>query len=247
MRPPSTSDDRLTWVERVIASPPKVHPDAPDGLAWSTEASCYGFMAGQIMEGSNTLETGVGVSTALFAAWGCNHLAIVPFAHEAIAIEQYCDEHGIARDSLKFDLRRSEVALPALSGTFDLVFIDGCHGFPSPIIDWFYGAGLLRSGGVVVFDDVQLPQVGSLIETFIERDQRWEILASTTKWKAFRRLSEGPLWEWEGQQPFFPLRSPGPIRRAKNMVPLSIKKWARHPWTRAPKVEQPHHRFTLTP
>jgi hypothetical protein len=50
------------------------------------------------------------------------------------------------------------------TGELDLVFIDGSHGYPLPVIDWFYGAGLFRRGGVVVLDDVQLPQVESLIE-----------------------------------------------------------------------------------
>ena len=28
----------------------------------------------------------------------------------------------------------------------DVVFVDGGHGFPVPMIDWFYGAGRLRRG-----------------------------------------------------------------------------------------------------
>ena len=205
MGTPSTTDERLVWVERVVANPPRVHPWAPDNAAWSTEESCYRFMADQVGSGSRTLETGAGVSTALFAAWGCNHIAVVPFAEEANVLDRYLDEQGIDRTSLTFDLRPSEVALPTLTGAgpLDLVFVDGCHGFPSPIIDWFYGAGLLRKGGVVVFDDIQLPQVESLLSTFIELDERWEMVAGTSKWKAFRRLSEGPLGEDWYAQPFF--------------------------------------------
>jgi hypothetical protein len=227
MTAPSTTDERLTWVERVIAHPPRVHPGAPDNAAWSTEESCYRFMADQIGNGSRTLETGAGVSTVLFAAWRCDHVAVVPYASEAAAVEQYLDDQGIARDSLRFDLRPSEEALPTLSreSPFDLVFVDGCHGFPAPIIDWFYGAGLLRKGGIVVFDDIQLPQVNSLLTSFLEPDPRWETVAGTNKWKAFRRLSEGPLGEDWLAQPFFPQSSPtsGPMRRVKDLVPLPVK------------------------
>jgi hypothetical protein len=209
-----------------------VHPGAPNNAAWSTEESCYRFMADQIGNGSRTLETGAGVSTALFAAWGCNHVVVVPYASEAAALERYLDEQGIPRDSLIFDLRPSEVALPTLAGEslFDLVFVDGCHGFPSPIIDWFYGAGLLRRGGIVVFDDAELPQVDFLLTTFIEPDERWEMVAGTTKWRAFRRLSEGSLGEEWYAQPFFPSRPaspPGPMRRVKDLVPLRIKQLVR--------------------
>jgi hypothetical protein len=228
---PSTANERLSWVEKVLANPPRVHVGAPDNAAWSTEESCYSFMANQVEKGSRTMETGAGVSTVLFAVWGCQHVAVVPFASEARAIDGYLDEQGIIRDSLTFDLRPSEVALPELAGgsPFDLVFVDGCHGFPSPIIDWFYGAGLLRKGGIVVFDDVQLPQVQCLLTTFIEPDERWEPVAGTTKWRAFRRLSEGSLGEEWFAQPFFSMPSPppGPMRRIKDLVPLRIKQWVR--------------------
>jgi len=226
MDPTPTTERRLAWVERVLAAPPNVHANAPDGTAWMTEESCYRYMARQVEEGSRTLETGVGVSTVLFAAWECDHLAVFPYAHEATPVENYCDEHGISRRSLSFDLRPSEIALPTLAGAtpFDLVFIDGCHGFPSPIIDWFYGAGLLRKGGVVVFDDINLPQVGWLLRTFIESDQRWETVTRTSKWGAFRRLSEGPLGEEWFDQPFFPPAPTKVIRRTRDLVPLSIKR-----------------------
>ena len=48
----------------------------------------------------------------------------------------------------------------------DFVLIDGGHGFPTPMLDWFYGAGRLRRGGVAVFDDVQLPAVAMLVGTW---------------------------------------------------------------------------------
>ena len=216
---------RLEWIRRLRAEPPVIHSDAENGAVWSTQGSCYRFMAGQVAPGSRTLETGVGVSTVLFAAWGCDHLAIAPCAEEAAVIEAYCDDRQIDRGSLAFDLRPSEAALPTLDRPdLDLVFIDGGHGFPLPVIDWFYGAALLRKGGVVVFDDVQLDQVRWLLDTFIGPDPRWERLAGTDKWTAFRRLGEGPLSEGEWDQPFFP-SPPVPFRdRMSALTPLWVKR-----------------------
>ena len=140
-------ENRLAITGRIFDSPPPVHPGAPDNV-WGTARRCYDFMANHVRPGSRTLETGAGISTVLFTAWGCDHLAVVPYPSEANVVEAYCAEHDISTDSLEFDLRPSEVALPdrAESGELDLVFIDGCHGFPLPIIDWFYGAGRLRRG-----------------------------------------------------------------------------------------------------
>lgn len=218
---------RLAVVAQVLDSPPGVHSTAPGGV-WSTSRSCYDFMANHVRRGSRTLETGAGLSTVLFAAWGCDHLAVVPYSEEASAINAYCAENGIHTDSLNFDFRPSEVALPdrADSGELELVFIDGCHGFPSPIIDWFYGAGRLREEGVVVFDDVQLPQVSLLIEAFIEPDDRWLELKATPKWKAFRRRSDGPLSEDWYDQPFFKAQRVSlgdrAIRALKGAVPPRV-------------------------
>jgi hypothetical protein len=186
-------------------------------------------MAREVGPESRTLETGVGVSTVLFAAWGCRHLAVAPFQHEADILLDYCAANGIDTRFLRFDVRTSQVALPTATGIghLDLLLIDGCHGFPMPIIDWFYGAGMLQKGGVVVLDDINLPQVWTLIDTFLERDARWQKLAMTGKWAAFRRLSEGPLVELESDQPFFPDSRHSYWRRAKNAVPLSVRKAVR--------------------
>jgi hypothetical protein len=190
-------EERLAVCERVLGNPPKVHPEAPNGAVWRTGRGCYEFMAHQVQPGGRTLETGTGASTVMFAAWGCEHTAIVPFEHEAKAILDYCAQMGFSTDGLHFDLRPSEVALPAMRDEppFDLVFIDGAHGFPIPTIDWFYGAALLRQDGIAVFDDVKLPAVRSLLDDYVERDDRWQWISGRSVWRAYRRRSLGCLSE----------------------------------------------------
>ena len=160
--------------------------------------------------GSRTLETGAGLSTVLFCAWGCRHTAVVPDPREADAIASYLEAHDFLAELLTFDLRPSEVALPALASDveLDLVFIDGAHSFPAPIIDWFYGAARLAKGGVVIFDDVPLPAVSLFLDAYLDRDDRWECIAGTRKWRAYRRLSEGTLAEHESSQEFYVGRRP---------------------------------------
>ncbi len=85
----------------------------------------------------------------------------------------------------------------------------------------------------MVFDDIQLPQVRSLIESFVERDDRWQKLVATGKWMAYRRLSEGPLVEGELNQPFFPVPRPTLWRRVKSVVPVSLKRKLRQLWAPA--------------
>ena len=78
---------RREWVDRVLSDPPAVHPEAPEDGVWRTEAGCYRFIADHVTAGCRTLETGAGVSTVLFAAWGCDHVAVVPAPGEIAVIE----------------------------------------------------------------------------------------------------------------------------------------------------------------
>lgn len=208
--------DPLALVDRLLADPPVVHiVDTPEGKkpgVWSTEASCYRFIAGVARPGMRTLETGSGLSTALFAALGTEHTCITPAAVEADHLRGYFDEQGIAGERVSFVLEPSHVALPGLTGELDLVLIDGAHGFPMPVIDWFYAGGRLRRGGTLIIDDTPLPAVRALLE-FLEPDPRWEPIERSGRWSAYRRLSEGPLCEGQWDQLFYAPRAPRPLAR----------------------------------
>jgi predicted O-methyltransferase YrrM len=208
--------ERLAVIERVMADPPVVHYLTYEDLqsrrltgVHSTEGACYRFLATMCERGSRTLETGAGISTVLFAAWGCEHRCVTPAQVEVDALVAYCREHCVPTDSVRFEVGPSEVVLarddpgePPL----DVVFVDGGHGFPIPMIDWFYGAARLRKGGVLVIDDVHLPAV-KILRSFLDLDPRWDRLERTSKWAAYERLGEGPLGEDWYDQPFY--RMPG--------------------------------------
>jgi hypothetical protein len=55
----------------------------------------------------------------------------------------------------------------------DIVFIDGMHAFPWPILDWYATADLLKVGGLMIIDDTQLPSVGILSEFLMADSPRW--------------------------------------------------------------------------
>lgn len=223
--PPS---GRLGVVDEVLADPPIVHYLTYDDLlagtltgVHGTDASCYRFLAGSCESGSRTLETGAGISTVLFAAWGTRHRCVTPRQEEAEAITAYCRSHGIPIDGVTFDISPSAEALvPSPKEPLDLVFIDGNHGFPHPILDWYFAAGGLRRGGRVVLDDVQLPAV-KVLQHFVDQDPRWSAVERTAKWAAYERTDEWSLLEDWYMQPFYHLpglrlagRLPAGLRRA---------------------------------
>jgi predicted O-methyltransferase YrrM len=183
-------------VAGVIADPPLAHPDAPGGV-WNTDADCYELIATRIGPGSRTIETGCGVSTALFAALGAQHVCVTPYETEADAVRAWCRRHDVPLDDLTFLLGSSFDVLPALEPVpYDLVFIDGEHHHPAPTIDWYYAARGLQLGGVVVVDDVQLP-APRLVADYLESLASFRTLARTPKWAALELASvPRPSTEW---------------------------------------------------
>jgi hypothetical protein len=201
----STPPERLAAIDRVLADPPQVHVGAGTdfGDLWATDRDCYELLAGCCAPGTRTLETGLGASTVLFALWGTAHTCVVPDAAEVERCVDYCAARDIPTAGIRFEVGASEDVLPRLErAELDVVLIDGGHGFPTPIIDWFYAGGRLRSGGILVLDDIQLPHVAVPLVRFLDRDRRWTPLRRTLKWTAYRREGAGPLQEDWGSQPF---------------------------------------------
>jgi methyltransferase family protein len=199
-------------VERILTDPPLVHGiyDATGAVTGhhvhSTDLDCYRLIADACSEGVRTLETGLGVSTALFAALGTDHTCVTYAQDEVDRLLDWSRRCGVDARRVTFHVGDSAAILPSLApDPLDLVFIDGGHGFPLPVLDWYHGAGRLRDGGVLVVDDVPLPAV-SVLTQFLDLDPRWAPLARTGKWAAYRRTGGGTLAQDWWQQPF--LRGP---------------------------------------
>ncbi|MBI4002261.1 MAG: class I SAM-dependent methyltransferase [Nitrospira defluvii] len=63
---------------------------------------------------------------------------------------------------IRFYEEGSEFVLPRLLGegtVLDMAFIDGLHTFDQVLLDFYYVNRMLRPGGVIVFDDVDMPSI----------------------------------------------------------------------------------------
>lgn len=162
---------------RLRASPPLLHGGGTTsvGLAWDALA----WLEQNVDPSMRTLETGCGLSTAVFAASGANHVTITPAAEEFDRLARFCESEGISLQHVRFIPEPSHVALPQLpeGHSLDLALIDGAHGFPYPALDWFYIAQRLRVGGRVLVDDAHLPSVNVLVR-YLRLDGSWELEAN---------------------------------------------------------------------
>ncbi len=179
-----------------MADPPGVHPGAPNNV-WSTERGAYELLAELALPDMRTVETGCGSSTAVFAMRGCDHLCATFIQYEADAFRGWCEKHDVDGTRVRFLIGPSERTLPGFEGgPFDIAFVDGNHQFPAPVIDWFYLVQMVRVGGVVFIDDVQLP-APRLVADYMEACAPvWQRLARTEKWSAYRLTDSPPPESW---------------------------------------------------
>ena len=142
---------------------PLVHEGGSTSAGLSWEA--LQWLEDHVEPGMRTIETGAGLSTIVFASCGAGHIAITPVAEEELAVRAICASMAVDASSVRFIIRPSEVVLPSLPASpLDLVLVDGAHGFPYAILDWWYLAGRLRIGGTMLLDDAYVPPVLAILD-----------------------------------------------------------------------------------
>jgi hypothetical protein len=155
------------------------------GLAWKA----LEWIEANVEPGMRTLETGSGASTVVFAARGARHTAVSPSAEEHRRIREYCAEQGISTDDVRFVDESSHTALARLEDEpLDVVLIDGAHGFPFPMLDWYLVQGRIKVGGALIVDDAYIPAVNALV-TNLRAMRAWELEAAPGgRTVVFRRM-----------------------------------------------------------
>jgi hypothetical protein len=140
-----------------------IHEDRRTSAGLSWEA--LHWLESTVSAGMRTLETGAGLSTVIFAARGASHTVVTPVADEEAAIRALCASVQIDDSNVDFVIGRSEDVLPTLGDSpLDLVLVDGAHGFPYAILDWWHLSGRLEIGGVMLLDDAYIPPVLAILD-----------------------------------------------------------------------------------
>jgi hypothetical protein len=189
-----------TLTDRLREEPPGIHGAGHEywGLAWPA----LEWLEAALHEGMSTLETGSGASTIVFAAAGTEHVAVTPDSDEEVRIRRSCEKLGVASDRVTFRVGYSHDVLPELPDRkLDLVLLDGAHGFPYPVLDWWHVAPQLAVGGRILLDDAYMPPVAGVVD-YARSSRSWEVERSIGyRTVVVRKLSdELPPFDWEGER-----------------------------------------------
>jgi glucosyl-dolichyl phosphate glucuronosyltransferase len=192
-------------IEKLLRSPPSLHVDGSGKrVNYGVDARLIAQLREHVRPGHRTLETGSGISTVVFLALGARHRSVSPDGGEAERIREYCKDAGIDASQFTPVVGRSEEILPTLSNepVLDLALVDGNHAFPAPCIDWYYATRILKRGGVMIVDDIEL-WTGQILADFLDEEEVWQRLERTDRFASYRMLDDADkvLARWWGQQP----------------------------------------------
>lgn len=184
--------------DRLRRDPPGLHAGGSEywGLAWEA----LEWLEREVRPGMATLETGSGASTLVIAAAGADHEAVTPSTDEEARFRAEAKRRSVDPSRVEFRIGLSHEVLPRLEPRpLDLVLIDGAHGFPYPILDWWYVAPRVKIGGRVLLDDAYMPPVRAIVDA-VRADPSWAVEdAASFRTAVVRKLADSaPSFDWEG-------------------------------------------------
>src|SRR5215475_610316 len=123
-----------------------------------------------------TIETGAGHTTVLFAALAAHHYCCTFSQMEAEKIRAYLQRIGVASGKVTFLMGSTDETLATLptETRIDFAYIDGCHGYPFPALDWHFIDKHLNVGGIVGMDNAELRPVREHCE-FLEENGTYQL------------------------------------------------------------------------
>jgi predicted O-methyltransferase YrrM len=201
---------RRLWSSPLSIVPASLRPEAMRDRTIAAEITAYENSAGfahsagslplrtllrieQLLTGTPIVsaETGCGKSTILFSRISSRHKVFCLDDRDEgsnSSVGYFMNCAATRMENLEIVFGPTQVALPAYRDhvPYDLVFIDGPHGFPFPELEYYFFYPHLKTGGVLVIDDIHIPTVGRLAD-FISEDRMFEKIEFIGATAVFRR------------------------------------------------------------
>lgn len=121
-----------------------------------------------------SLETGCGKSTIMFSNLSKKHFV---FAYDDrkmpdSSVGMVQRDKDFKSDAVTFVYGPTQKTLSSYEfpqGThFDVILIDGPHGYPFPDLEYALLYPMLKNGGILIIDDVHIPSIGHMFDTLRE-------------------------------------------------------------------------------
>lgn len=139
-------------------------------------------------------ETGCGKSTIFLSRISMSHKVFClddrdQGSGSSVAYFMRCPATRIETVEIVFGPTQSTLPRYANHVPYDLVLIDGPHGYPFPELEYYFFYPHLKMGGLLVIDDIHIPTVGRLAD-FLSEDRMFEKVEFIGATAIFRRTDE---------------------------------------------------------
>jgi hypothetical protein len=159
-------------------------------------------------------ETGAGNTTILFLLMKPKRVySIAPDLALRDRILAYCEKNQIDAAALHFIAARSEAVLPELVASLradnfllDLALMDGGHGWPTVFVDFCYFNAMLRKGGLLLVDDLQIYSVNEFAR-WLSMQKEYSLVADLKKTLVWRKETADAFLGDFRSQPYIDRRS----------------------------------------
>ena len=201
--------------EEFVRDVPLLH-SWDDGVTWSSGgfersslSAMHDFLRDRLPAHPVFLETGAGNSTiAMLFLRPARLISICTDAALFVRLREFCKKNAIPDTPLEVHIDGSQWILPRLAADnrssdpiLDFALLDGCHGWPTAFVDLEYTNSMLRKGGYLMIDDVQLHSEKEIARLLYELPA-FSIALDLGKSLIFQKLTaDRHLGEWS-QQPY---------------------------------------------
>lgn len=139
----------------------------------------------------NSAETGCGKSTILFSNISKHHkvFTLDDTKWKDQSSLKFFNECPITKlDHLEINLGPTQKTLLSYQdhAEYDVVLIDGPHGFPFPELEYWAFYPHIKKGGYLILDDVCIPSIARLADIIAE-DEMFELVETINATSVFRR------------------------------------------------------------
>ena len=183
---------------------------------------------------SHTAETGTGKSTLLFSHLSPEHKVFArDDSGDGNSLRQVLDSPLLNRPPIEFILGPTQQTLPryAFTRPFQIVLLDGPHGYPFPELEYYYFYPQLDVDALLILDDIHIPTIFRLFE-FLREDEMFDCL-EVVQTTAFLRRNRAPLFHplqdgWWLQK-FNNSRFPLNLTPAEPAFTQALRRWTPRP------------------
>jgi tetratricopeptide (TPR) repeat protein len=188
--PPVEAAAPASWMDKYDAWEGTFRQHA--GCAFSTD-TLRRIEACLPREVESSVETGCGKSTILFSNLARQHRVFALDDRDLAGRSSvtYFHDCPLSRpERVDWVFGPTQRTLPSFADhrPYDVILLDGPHGYPFPELEYLFLYPHLKEGGFLILDDVHIPTIGRLGD-FIAEDEMFEFVTLVDATAVFRRTS----------------------------------------------------------